>query len=51
MQKSRSITGIGIDESGEAISIPHVINYKNYDESELFELVTSRISRLNHKIN
>ena len=45
MQKTRSINAVGIDETGEPIKLPQVINGDNYDEKELIEYVINQFKK------
>lgn len=50
MQKTRTITGVGVDENGNSISLPFVMNKENFDKDMIIELILKHCSQnKNHK--
>lgn len=49
MQKTRSINAVGIDEKGEPIKLPQVINGDNYNEEKLMEYVINQCKKNKRK--
>lgn len=49
MQNTRTITGIGLDENGESIPTPYVINGTNFNRKEFIELIRDKNVSLNSK--
>ena len=45
MQKTRTITGVGIDEKGKSIPLPQVINGDNYNEEELMSIILEQCKK------
>ena len=39
MQSTRTLTGVGIDENGEELSLPSVMNSDNFDEKLIIDLI------------
>lgn len=42
MQNSRTITGVGIDDDGESIPTPYVMDGTNFNSDELLQLIRTR---------
>ena len=49
MQSTRTITGVGVDEQGNELSLPSVMNGNNFDEKEIIDLILTDKTKATRK--